>query len=340
MLGVALLIAGCGADDKQDITPVADKIANDIAEMQANSSADASFVSAAEDVLPVVDEAMPDGINGVNDMLIYDSAVYAATDNGLIIYDFVLESTDFLQKENQFKTLAFHDGELYAGGDAMFTVTDNVLTPVATEISGCVQALLSDSQRLLVGTDAGLYVRSISGEEELIGDVSVTALAFDNDGLWIGTNGQGLYRWDGDEFKKRFLLRDTTIFDYVNDIEFNRGHLYVAAESGFFVFDGGRWEHWTVSDGLPSNNIRSVDASGWMIHLATDKGVISYFAHNLFPADNLEEIPAGVVKTIGNRIIVGTENNGIMIQAGSFVRTIVDPVIEKDTGELVQSNIE
>ena len=44
-----------------------------------------------------------------------------------------------------------------------------------------------------------------------------------------------------------------------------------------------RFRQWTTEDGLPSNNVRTIDASDWVVLIGTDAGMISWFRNNLLP---------------------------------------------------------
>ncbi|MCP4705431.1 MAG: hypothetical protein GY865_12580 [candidate division Zixibacteria bacterium] len=343
-LGAVLMIAmgllyGCsGGEDtgqfsavKQAVDTAATQIAEDFVEASfASVTLDKNFVEAPE----LLSEKTP----GVNEIIIYDSVLYAATNDGVIAYNFTDQSTGCIGNGKTFRSLAFHDGNLYTASDRLYIIKDNMLEPVALEFEGQITNLLSDSNRLLIGTDQGLISKGLISEECLLDDVNITCMTFDNNGLWVGTDGQGLFRWDGDRFLKRHLVRDTTIFDYVYDIAFNHDHLFVGAATGFFVYDGGRWEHWTDEIGMPSNIVNSIDASDWMVYVGTDKGVISYFDKNLYPVRKFETMPADVVRLMGNKVIAADENGGIFVKRGYSVRTLIEPVKKENTEVFTQAD--
>ena len=336
LLLVMVLLAGCsGSEDDKQFTSIrqtvdtaAAKIAEDIVQATFASAGETrNFVELhKEEIKPVA---------GVNEILVADSILYAAGDNGLIAYNFTDQSTGSIGSGKQFKAMAFHDGNLYVGGDRLYIVKNNILEPVELQFEGKVTSLLSDSFRLLIGTENGLIAKGINGEEKLLDDVSVNCMKFDKDGLWVGTNGQGLYRWNGDRFLKRYLIRDTTIFDYVYDIDFNHDHLFVGAATGFFVFDGGSWTQWTTEMGLPSDKVNTIDASAWMVYIGTDNGVISYFNNNLFPVKKLETTPADVVRLTNDKLIVADQNGGVFIKRGYTIKTLIEPIeTEKEENEV------
>ena len=333
LIGIFILV-GCSGDDKVKdksiIGEIIDTASNEIAE----TFVEAAFASAAEGEKFIASPASDDKDSTVSqfgDVIINEPYLYAAFNGGLIKYDFRDGGVDLVRNGRKLSALTYHDGLLYVGGDGLFIARDGFLEPVEVEIKGTVTSLLSDSGRMIIGTDQGLYTKSVFGLDALFDDISVTALEFDRDGLWVGTDGQGLYRWNGEEFKKRFLLRDTSIFNHINDIDFNHGHIYVAAATGFFVYDGGRWEQWTADIGLPSDEINSVDASDWMVHIGTDKGVIAYFNKNLYPVRKLETMGAETVFRKGNDVIIVSEDDGIVMRSGMVIKTLVEPVF--DTAE-------
>lgn len=325
LLGMALLY-GCSEGDNEGQFAAVKLAVDTAATKVAEDFVEATFASVVvEENLVTAPEELTEKTPGVNEILIFDSVLYAATNNGLLAYNFNDQSTGFIGDGKTFRSLTFHDGNLYVAGDRLYIIKDNILEPVALEFEGQITDLLSDSYRLLIGTDQGLISKGIMGEECLLDDVAITCMTFDNNGLWVGTDGQGLYRWDGDRFLKRHLIRDTSLFDYVYDIDFNHDHLFVGASTGFFVFDGGRWEHWTAEAGMPSNVVNSIDASDWMVYVGTDKGVISYFDKNLYPVRKFETMPADVVRLMGNKVIAADENGGIFVKRGYAVRTLIEP---------------
>jgi ligand-binding sensor domain-containing protein len=286
---------------------------------------EASFATATEPV-----EIETDGsVSNVSDMIILDSVLYAVYDGGLVSYDFRTKQTTFNNSSVKLNAVVRHNDQIIVGGDQLYTVSGNKLDPYIIQTEGTIQYLSSINSRLMVGTDLGLYVESINGMEQLMDDVSVTSIVSGFDGLWVGTDGQGLYYWDGDIFRKRYLLRDTSIFDIVHSLDYNHNHLYVGAATGFFVFNGGRWEQFTSVDGLPDDNVKSVDASSWVVYIGTENGIVSYFENNLTPVKKFETTSAAVVKSIGRKLIVGTDGNGVIMKAGSFVKTLVEPEIER-----------
>lgn len=325
----ALVLAGCSGDDESSNKPLAKRVIEDTAEAIGKQMVDAAFAQnadtsavAAEEVK--LEEAPEINFNEVNDIIMFDSLLYAAYDEGLVIYNFNTKKSTLIDNGQRFNALAFYAGELYAGGEKLYTVSGRDLRPADAEFEGEVTSLYSDSFRLLIGTKNGLFSKSPFGREQLMNAVAINDLQFDNDGLWVATDGEGLYRWDGDRFRRRYLLRDTTIFDHVYDLAFNHDHLYVAAECGFFVFDGGKWEQWTSAEGLPATAVHAVNADDWMVQVGTEKGMVAYFDKNLYPVKKLDTVEANVIRLLDEKLVVGTRQGEVLMKSGDFVTALIE----------------
>jgi hypothetical protein len=186
------------------------------------------------------------------------------------------------------------------------------LESVALYFEDDITDLISFDGKLMIGTGNGLYAKSNGSFETVKAEISVTALAPDESGLWIGTDGQGLFRWENERLKKRFLIRDTTVFDHVNCLDYSRGYVYVGTDEAFYIFDGGQWETLTTDDGLPSNKIVALDADGWVIYVGTDQGVSGYFNGDFYPIKKFEDVRSKALERVDNRIVAATANALLM----------------------------
>jgi len=204
-------------------------------------------------------------------------------------------------------------------------VADAGLAPVEDEVPGQINALCSYGPSLMIGSTEGLFARSILGCVSLLEDVEVTALVADNDGLWIGTDGQGVYRWDGEEYSQRYLARDSSLFNHVTALAFNHNHLYLGTVNGMFVFDGGRWETVSTEQGLPNDVITSIDAAGWVVYVGTPDGMVSWFNQEINPVARMEGRTITSICRAGSRIIAGTDEHGLVIKTGPAIKTLVEP---------------
>jgi len=319
---------GCSSDEPSIKTSAVNQVVEDISDSIADQVVNAAFASADQPNL--IDEEHKGAISDIADMLIVDSVAYAVFDGGVIIYDFTLDTFRTYNAGEKLNAIAEHNGEIFVGGTNLFKVSADGLESVALKFDSEIKALRSFDGKLMIGTGQGLYARSDESYDSIREDIDVNALSADESGLWVGTCGQGLYRMEEDNFKKRFLLRDSTIFDNVNTLDYNRGYVYVGTNDAMYIFNGGSWETLTIMDGLPSNMIRDIDASGWVIYVATEAGVIAYFNGDFMPARKLEDKVVNTVQKFHGKLIVGTDSEGLLMKSGAFLKTLVDPNTEGD----------
>ncbi|MDD3732618.1 MAG: hypothetical protein PHU88_09615 [candidate division Zixibacteria bacterium] len=332
LLGImilALVLGGCSSDQTKPESNFVKEVTDSIGNALVKNVLESTLVKKASAVdTNHVDKAGQSG--QVTAIAIVNSRLYAVLDGGVVVYDFSNKSQKFIPVEDDLKALAVHEGKLFVGGANLYAIEDN--KPVKTDdaFEGAITSLYGYGPRLMVGTTTGLYAVGIFGREHLFDDVSVTALTADENGLWVGTSGQGLYRWDGENFQKRFLLRDTTLFDSVNTLAFRYQHLYVGTNNGLHIYDGGRWENLTTADGLPSNNVRSIDVSEWVIYAATDRGMISCFNGDMEPVMKLEDMNIRLVKIYRGRVIAVTDRGSILYKSGNVLKTLIEPEIKNE----------
>lgn len=261
----------------------------------------------------------------IYDLAVNDSLVVVALDNGVLTYDLNQGTHSTIETGKPMTAAAWHDGAAYAGGDKLYRIEGNALAVVDETFAEPVTSLYSYGSLLMIGTERGLYAKSAIGTTSLMEGVFVTSMIADNNGLWVGTDGQGLYRWDGNSFTKRYLVRDSSLFDYVNCLDYGHGYLYMGTDSGLYVFDGGRWQTLTVANGLPSDNITAIDASGWVVNIGTEAGITTYFKNEFKPLKSLESHCATVLRHSSKGLLVGTDTEGLLLRSGSAIRTLVAP---------------
>jgi len=325
LLAATFILAGCSSDDEKTertsvIDQVADTFAQNLVASINQSRTEAPFVAqtiASDEVIAETE--------GIVDMVTLGSVIYAVHSGGLTVYDLADNSQRVVATAQPLSAVTAHAGNIYVGGDKLYILNGENLEPADLELSAPVTSLGSFDLRLMVGTESGLHSRSPFGDEVLMEDVCVSAMTRRNDELWIGTRGQGLYSWDGADFRKRYLVRDPSLFDTVNSLDFGHYHLYVGTDVGMYVFDGGSWETFTTENGLPGDAVRAVDATDWMVYIATDGGVISYFNGEFYPVKKLADVMVRSLAVIDNKIIFGTEDAGILMKSGPMVKTLIEP---------------
>ncbi len=340
VMAAVLVLSGCSDEENSNDTPIIGAVADSLATVLVDglvesTQIEAVFASAANEDESAEPAALPPEVklSGISDVVLVGSRLFAGYEEGLIIHDLADKSTISIATDFPVRAVVLHGGKVYVGGEKLAIVDGVDLNPVQLDFEGTINEMASVNLNLMVGTEKGLYTRSILGDEVLLDEMSVTAIVPDGSGVWIGTDGQGLYRWDGDEFVKRFLARDSSLFDFVTCLAYNHSHLYVGTDNGMYVHDGGQWTTLTIADGLPSNSIIALDASSWVTYIATDAGVTSYFNGDFTPVRKLADKSVNSLIRMGRKIIVGTEYEGLLMKSGPSLKTLVDPdLTEEPTG--------
>ncbi|MBN1107688.1 MAG: hypothetical protein JXR66_09495 [Bacteroidales bacterium] len=146
---------------------------------------------------------------------------------------------------------------MYHDGDWSFFNTSN--SPIR---SNSVTSLASTSDGgMIIGTTDGVSFRSPSGDWSYYTDPAVTTLSVNSlnvlsDGTyWIGTENEGFYVDLGSGF---FQVYDAD-YKNVNAIEEdNKGNVFLGTDNGLLKFDGSDFYVYTVSEGLPDNDITAL----------------------------------------------------------------------------------
>ncbi len=323
------VITGAGCSDESEtkkrsgvVKEVTDSLASAVVENLIRATPAAAIVQEDTVVETAAAEVAADPV--YNDMLIIDSTIYATYDAGVLVYDLQSDNSFVIPSDQPLNAVAFHAGFVYVGGNGLYQVVESGLEPVDVELSNVITDLYSYDYHLMIGTESGLYSMSIFGFERLFDDVTIRAMVRDNDGLWVATDGHGLYRWDNREFKQRYLMRETSIFNHVTTLDFNHNHLYVGTGEAMYIFDGGRWQTITTENGLPSDDINAIDASNWVVYVATSNGVASFFNDEVTPINKLDDVSADVMGVIGRSIIVGTTDGRLLKKTGPVLTTLVE----------------
>lgn len=328
-----LLVAlvGCSSDDtgkKEKSSGLMAEVIDSVAAAVAENIVDTPAVPVGETnavelaVKKVVDET---GLPPVNAIYVKGSLAYAGFNGGMLIYDLKDGEFSVTPIEEDIRAIAEHGDAVFAGGDELYEIDGAELIPVPEAVPGQINTLCSYGPSLMVGSTEGLFARNLIGLVPMLEDVDISALASAGEGLWIGTSGEGLYFFDDFDFNRRYLRRDTTLFDDVTALAYNHDHVYLGTPNGMFVYDGGRWETVDTVDGLPTSHVTSIDASGWVVYVGTTGGLSSYFDNTVTPVDRIGDFAVTAIARSGNRIIAGTEANGIILKVGPSIKTLVEP---------------
>ncbi|MDF1545681.1 MAG: hypothetical protein P1R58_11330 [bacterium] len=332
----SLVMIGCEKETEQNKGAIAQMV-DSVAVAVGKGFTETALVNAAAvdtEVQPAVQESGP----GVADkMVLVSDNLYALCDAGVAVYDFTSKECTVIGSDADLNAIAEYEGSIYVGGTDLYRIENGNLIKQEEQFEGVISSLHSFEFRLMVGTQANLYSTGIFGQELLLEDVAVSAMASGGGGLWVGTDGQGLYRWDGENFQKRFLRRDTTLFDTILELDFSHNHLYAASVNGLHIYDGGDWTTYTVMDGLPAGDITAIDASGWVVYIGSDSGVVSLYDEELNRVAGLEFEPVNYVVRKGISLIASTETEGIIRQSGKSRKVLVPVEANEETEFLLSA---
>ena len=236
--------------------------------------------------------------NYINDILAVDSMLVLATKGGVVLLDpaelqveCVFVNTDGLPANDCLAAAADGVGNIWFGtdGGGLAVVPRQsfsarvYLANLQVELPEKISALTWDGDRLLVGTDRGLYVVLVRGtpldftddaisyystatHPELLSD-RVLSLAV-QDGYWIGTN-QGVTSVDRD-FTEWTGFR-SPLGDSVKSIAFWYDSLVVATERGVAIHQSGAFR--PVLTFPQPRGVHDLIVSAPYAYLATDAGV-------------------------------------------------------------------
>ncbi len=328
-LFAALIFTGCaGAETDEPTRTASDSATTEVPPAALPASASqpegpAEPILAVDPTPAVAPSVAPGEFGRVGDLALVDGLLYAACDAGLIRYHPVTESVTLLSQADPIGTVARFDGNLFAGGSRLYRLSGDNLLVADADLSGFVTAMTVFDEQLYVGTDDGLWRYSDGVAEQVWSDVPVTTLTAQLDRLWIGTAGSGLFDYNGDTIRRRYIQRDTAAFDDVTVLASRGAWLYVGTATGLYLYDGGRWAQRSVIDGLPADMITAIDASGWVVRIGTAAGVVGYFEDTFTPVSQLAQQEVRDLARIGTTVIAATDYDGLVVINGELRRSIV-----------------
>jgi len=323
----AFIVAGCSSDDSGGTSgqTFTDQVIDDFV--------DNTFAEAATDSLTAdfAGDGIPDNVFRAsgpqfNDVIKVGDIVYAATDDGIVTRNMIDGITGHIPTEDAIYALVDLGDKILAGGQQLFMLENGQLCndEFMIGLPGPITALHPHGTSLLIGTTDGLFIFDFDGIHELAGGIEVSEMASDADGVWIGTFGQGLYRWDGENFRKRYLSRDSSLFDFVTAMHYNHNHLYLGTIDGLFIYDGGRWQPYGEADGLPSSEITAIDAGDWVIKIGTARGAVTFYEGEFKPMAKMETMVVSKFIKDGSKLLAATTNAGLVMKSGGLVTTLYD----------------
>jgi outer membrane protein assembly factor BamB len=230
-------------------------------------------------------------------------------------------------------------------GDAYFVATDGGLVELSPQgrvvrrfdvLDGLGESDLTClavcGGRLYVGTrskgllsfDGERFEQYVWPEREA---KSITALAVDQGKLLVGTFAGGLLEFDGEGFTELRAGEDKARLDAVTFAARFGPRLYVGTfNAGLWVAEGGRWSHFTSSDGLASDRVVGVVEIGGESLAASDFGL------SAAPSDGLALAASAREGRAWRTILTLPSISGVAESSGRLI-------LCKDDGEFASLNV-
>jgi ligand-binding sensor domain-containing protein len=205
------------------------------------------------------------------------------------------------------------------------------MRPRGHEFPGEVRRLLADGDRLFALTDSGFFAldegaenwrQLIAGEDSLLTDRNISALAFDPAGqLWIGYFDRGLDILDPRAQHVTHIENDHVFC--VNRIVHDRDHdhMLVATANGLVVFDRAGTQKQVLGrqEGLIANHISDIAFTSDSTTLATPAGITtlnSSGARSIYAFQGLVNNHVYALGASGSRVLAGTLGGLSVLQDG------------------------
>ncbi|NIP42693.1 MAG: hypothetical protein GWO41_11900 [candidate division Zixibacteria bacterium] len=281
----------------------------------------------------------------VKDIAFWNDRIAAGTEGGVFTYE---------PEDSSYQFFYYANGLTEYDVNALLQVEDKLLVGTQGGLAQIDQAgnikeidfgfeppvtALAESQgSLLIGTASdGLVAYQDGIGRRILEVLDINSVVSSGDQIWVSTAGHGLYSFDGMDWKKRFLVDDTTAFDYVADLGFKFERLYAGTAYGLYVFDGGRWNIYDEEDGLLFCDVRNIAFKGWKIVVGTsDWGIYEIFEDWVSPRAWSEGMEVTSLACKGDYTIVGTSNEGIYIAKAGEISHI-NPTPQTFTRPVVAS---
>jgi ligand-binding sensor domain-containing protein/signal transduction histidine kinase len=234
------------------------------------------------------------------------------------------------------------EGNLWAGtdGGGLYRVQKNYFDTPAGLPGGVAQSVAEDSS-------GGLWVQDNNRGVEYYLSNSVINYGFgawsvlvDNQQqVWAGTRGEGLFRFDVGRFQPVAAAANIgrQIFSL---FEGRDGKLWAGGENGLGSFDGQEWKMFSSGDGLPKNAVRALadDAQG-NLWIGTEGGGLFSLRDGKISAvaSPVRDISCLLVDR-DNALWAGTSEHGLarLFQGGWTLYSSTNGLTVDDIGYLIQ----
>ena len=223
---------------------------------------------------------------------------YIATANGLVVFDAAGHEQQVLKRADGLIADHVTDIAPYRGGMAVATPAGLTFLDGAGGarslyafhglVNNHVYALGVAGDRLMAGTLGGL---SVLDDEKIVGSYTsagselkanwITAVAPLGDEWMVGTYGAGIVKLDTAGHFQPFELATAKFEVNPNAMLVTPQHVFAGSlGQGLYIYDRGSQRWSAMRDGLPSENVTAIAASGGYVYLGTDNGLVRIAEQN------------------------------------------------------------
>jgi ligand-binding sensor domain-containing protein len=180
-------------------------------------------------------------------------------------------ATDNVQTAFQDKEGNFWIGTYFEGLSMLTSYAIGFYQPGEDAVRNNILFVGSYEGKYLLGTPEGFHIfdaftgKSVAFTDlkSFVANTEITSYFLEEDNLWIGTGGGGLYLRNKSGAVKRFYRSGDSGSDFIKDIETDNNNIWLATTNGVVVLDkqsGAERHRFDINNGLPHNSINKIMA--------------------------------------------------------------------------------
>ncbi len=202
-----------------------------------------------------------------------------------------------------------------------------------TSIAESDDALWFTTDRALVKANPDLKPEEVFTKIDGLPNDQLTALAINQDEIWVGTKSNGIFhRKKSNEKFRVWFKKNNTISNSINNLLFHDKKLYVATKNGIFIKKTDRTEelHFNTVNGLPHNDIKQLylDKENNLLFATRANGIYkmkdSGEVEEIFSIGKFELDFNSIASDSKGNLWAGTYGQGVFLMSKDTVTNITD----------------
>lgn len=243
---------------------------------------------------------------------------------------------DGLPSDYIYRLVEDEAGQIWAAtAQGVVRIADRQVQQVSEVPAIAIGALLQDAEeRILIGSEQGLYVADSTGIRQLHADTitdSIVSMLQDNSGaLWLGTADRGLIRISDLGIERLEIAQGLPEQYVISLLQDKEGSIWVGTNGGLMRLREVSFINVNEQDGLAGNYARTVlahsDGSIWVGSSTglsrIDNGQVEVF--NIVIPDNTTPSVLSLAQGHGDELWIGTFSHGLLRLVGNKIVSIYD----------------